>query len=106
MMRPQRTTPPGAGNAGDAMSAIAQASVILRQASANLPHGSKELTELNRAIGILNKIAPSAAQIGPQTVTQAQQGLSGLIRAVLGNRSRQMMQQNPQPQPTTPQPGV
>jgi hypothetical protein len=105
MMRP-RAGPPGAGNIGDALSMVAQASVLCRQAAAMMPHGAKELTELNRCIGILNKIGPSAQQIGPQTVTQAQQGVASLIRNVLGNRSRQMMAQNPQPQSSLPQPGA
>jgi hypothetical protein len=108
MMRPpgQQQTPPGAGNVGDALSIVASCAGELNRALGMFPHGSKERGEINRCIGILNKIGPSQGQIGPQNITQMQQGVAAAIRNILGGRARQMQAQNPQPMPTTPQPGV
>jgi hypothetical protein len=105
----QRNPPsmPGAGNIGDALAKCAQASDMLKKALLSFPHGSREAGEVNRCIGILQKIGPSTSpELAQTNQTDARDQLQNAVQMALAGRAMQIRGQNPQQVPSASAPGV
>jgi hypothetical protein len=106
MQRRMGVSTPGAGNVGDALQKIADATRMQQDAAGSLPHGSKEGQELNRAIGMLMKIGPQQSAVQQTSITGARDALQHMIQGALAGRAGGIMQGNPQQPPATGLPGA
>jgi len=106
MARRMGVSTPGAGNVGDALQKVADATRLLQQAAGALPHQSKEALDLNKAIGMLLKIGPSQASVQQTSITGMRDQLQQMIQGALAGRAGGIMGQNPQQPPTAALPGA
>jgi len=99
---------PGAGNIADGLQTCAQAHDLLREALSKFPRDSQQAKEVNRCIGILQKIGPTTQGGGLQQTNQtdARDQLQKAVQMALAGPANQIRGQNPQQVPMPSAPGV